>query len=287
MQSALYQGWVRHRRHAPTQHDFRFPLFMVLMDLDELPGVFDELPGWSARGPALAWFRRRDHFGDAATPLRDVVNGLLRQTLSRPLTGAVRLLTHLRYFGYCFNPISCFYCYRADGRLDAIIAEVNNTWGRRHCYVLDAERAESRPGGWHCWHTDKVLHVSPFMPLEQRYEWRFREPADQLALHMASTMAPADSTGARHEGSAGRGTKADGEHVPRSPPQMFDATLNLERHELDRASARQVLVKYPLMTLQVIGAIHLEALKLWRKKTPVFPDPHAGDTVKETPEIRP
>jgi DUF1365 family protein len=278
MRSALYQGWVRHRRHAPTLHEFRYPLFMVLLDLDELPSAFRGLPGWSARRPALAWFRRRDHFGDPNTPLRETVDALVKQTLHRPVTGSIRLLTHLRYFGYCFNPISCYYCYDADGALDAIVAEVNNTWGRRHCYVLDARTADQHVGTWRRWDTPKQLHVSPFMPIDQRYEWRFREPDERLALHMATRMAPGAETTA---------ASADGEASAPAPcTPMFDATLQLERRPLTAGAALRVLARYPLMTLQVIAGIHLEALKLWLKRTPVFPDPHVGD-VKETPEIHP
>lgn len=263
MQTALYHGWVRHRRHRPTAHDFRYPLFMVLVDLDELPGAFDALPGWSARGPALAWFRRRDHYGDADTPLRTSIERLVRQVCGRTLHGPIRLLTHLRYFGYCFNPISCYYCYSPAGELQVVVAEVSNTWGQRHCYVLDVKAARAAPGGWWHWETAKDLHVSPFMPIELDYQWRFHAPHHRLHVHMQN-----------------RGQDQHGAGAP-----MFDATLALTRQPLTRASAARTLLRFPVMTAQVMASIHVEALKLWLKRTPVFPDPHAGRS-KETPEIR-
>lgn len=263
MQTALYQGWVRHRRHTPTTHDFSYPLYMVLLDLDEAPEVFDGIPGWSARGPALAWFRRRDHYGNADEPLRTSVEKLVHQVCGRTIDGPIRLLTHLRYFGYCFNPISCYYCYDAQGRLDVVVAEVSNTWGKRHCYVLATADATPAPGGWWHWQTAKDLHVSPFMPIDLDYRWRFHAPSERLHVHMQN----------RPQAQQGGGEA------------MFDATLALERHALTPASARRVLLRFPLMTAKVMASIHYEALRLWLKRTPVFADPHLGRS-KETPEIR-
>lgn len=263
MKTALYQGWVRHRRHAPREHAFRYGLFMVLLDLDELPTAFDGLPGWSARGPSLAWFRRADHYGDADVALRETIERLVEQSLDRPVRGAIRLLTHLRYFGYCFNPISCYYCYDEHDRLDVVVAEVNNTWGQRHCYVLDVTKATAHPGGWFHWETPKQLHVSPFMPIDLDYQWRFRDPRESLGLHMQNRPSAQEGTG----------------------EPLFDASLMLERRPLTARSALAALFRFPLMTAQVIGSIHFEALKLWLKRTPLFPDPHIGRR-KETPEIR-
>ena len=138
MRSCIYRGHVRHRRFTPVEHAFRYPLFMMYLDLDELPHVLDVHPLWSARRPAPAWFRRRDYHGDAAVPLDEAVRATVaEQTGSRP-RGPIRLLTHLRYFGYCFNPVSFYYCFdEEDRRVETIVAEVNNTpWGERHCYVL-------------------------------------------------------------------------------------------------------------------------------------------------------
>jgi hypothetical protein len=167
VRSRLYEGWVRHRRHAPTPHAFRYRLFQPYLDLDELPATLDGRLFWSARRPALAWFRRADHFGDPAVPLAEAVRTeVARQTGARP-TGPIGLLTHLRYFGYCFNPVSFYYCWDAAGAsLEFLLAEVTNTpWGERHCYVVDLRAGAPAP-------TPKAFHVSPFMGMDQEYRWR-------------------------------------------------------------------------------------------------------------------
>ena len=234
MKSCLYAGWVRHRRHAPRPHAFRYPLFMAYLDLAELDRVFAGRWLWSARRPALARFRREDHFGEPRVPLEQAVRELVQARTGRRPAGPIRLLTHLRYLGYVFNPVSFFYCFDAAGEdVEAIVAEVNNTpWGERHCYVL---------GGLKC-RTGKEMHVSPFMPMDLRYDWRFTAPGERLGVHMRLTRA--DET-------------------------VFDATLALAREPIGNG----VLLRFPLMTAKVIAAIHWEALRLWLKRVPFHSHP--------------
>ncbi len=195
MHSAIYRGWVRHRRHAPRRHVFRYRLFLLYLDLAELDTVFRGRWLWSTRRLALARFHRADHLGDTATPLDAAVRDLVEAQTGRRPAGPIRLLTHLRYFGYCFNPVSFYYCFDASGaRVETIVAEVNNTpWGERHCYVLD-ETHDAGCGDRRRYRFDKAFHVSPFMPMDLTYDWRFGSPASASTCTWQSTAAYGSST---------------------------------------------------------------------------------------------
>lgn len=250
--SALYVGRVRHRRFEPRAHAFEYPLFLVYLDLDELDAVFAGRWFWSARRPNLAWFDRRDHLGDRAAPLDAAVRDLVASATGRRPGGPIRLLTHLRYFGHCFNPVSFYYCFDANGeRLDALVAEVNNTpWGEQHCYVLDG--GDAVPGGDAVrYHTRKQFHVSPFMDMDMEYAWRTTLPGTRLTLHIENL---------------------------RDGARMFDASLRLERREITGARLAWALARFPMMTAWVVGWIHWEALRLWLKRTPFYPHPNRRPT---------
>ena len=245
LKSCLYEGAVTHSRQHPIINSFRYSMFQVLLDLDELDVVFHGCQLWSTSRPALAWFRRSDHFGDATKPLKQEVADLVElQTGRRPL-GPIRLLTHLRYFGYVMNPVSFFYCYAADGEtLQAIVAEVHNTpWGERHCYVLEVslQRTES-----HHFDFDKQFHISPFMSMDQRYVWHLSEPRNQLTVQMANFE--------------------NGE-------ELFVADMTLERRPITTWNLARSLALFPWMTAKVVGAIYWQALKLYAKGCPFYPHP--------------
>ena len=248
MHSALYRGSLDHRRHVPRPHAFRYGLFMVLLDLSELDTVFRARWLWSTTRRALARFDRRDHFGDPTVPLDVSVRELVRQQTGLRCDGPVRLLTHLRYFGYVFNPVSFYFCFDAAGeQVQAIVAEVNNTpWGERHCYVL----RPARECEWLCARSDKVMHVSPFHPMDLQYEWRFRQR--EGALDVAMALRPVDR--------------------PAATP-IFHAFMALQRAPITTASLALTLVRHPLMTMKVIAAIHWQALRLWLKRVPVHDHP--------------
>ena len=147
MNSAIFSGQVRHRRMKPTGHEFVYRLFMMYLDLSELDTVFKHHWFWSTRKAALARFRRENHLGDAAVPLDQAVRDLVQGETGSLPQGPIRLLTNLSYFGYCFNPVSFYYCFDAgDQHVETIVAEVNNTpWGERHCYVLREAMNQGKP----------------------------------------------------------------------------------------------------------------------------------------------
>jgi len=253
MRSCLYEGSIRHRRRGGPRDEFRHRLFMVCLDLDELPGLFDGHPLWSARRPAPAWFRRSDYLGDPAVPLAQSVRELVEQrTGSRP-QGPISLLTHMRYFGHCFNPVSFYYCYDAAGEhVSAVVAEVTNTpWGERHSYVLDAGASEDHgSAALLAGSFEKVLHVSPLMSMDHVYDWRLTEPSDRLAVHIESR----DLTG----------------------ESVFDATLALERREITGRELTRALALYPLLTMRIVTRIYTHALRLRLRGARYFPHPPAG-----------
>ena len=284
MHSCLYAGTVRHRRFSPAQNEFRYSLFQVYLDLSELPEVFDPFLLWSARRPAIAWFRREDHLGDPGTPLdvcvRDEVE---RQTGLRP-AGPVRLLTNLRYFGYVMNPVSYYYCFdETSGRLQTVLAEVHNTpWGERHCYVLQTPIHRAGGASTVLWN-DKEFHVSPFMGMGMRYRWRLSEPSESLAVSIQchetslSTNNPALSSG-MDEAHANANISSPNSPATRRP-RPFDVTLSMRREEITASSLRRVLLKHPCMTASVTAKIYWQALKLWWKQVPFVPHPRQRRTV--------
>ncbi len=249
MKSCLYEGQVRHRRHLPRPHAFSYRLFMVCLDLDELDTIFAGRWLWSTRTPNLAWFRRADHLGPGDQPLKQSVLDLVQARLGFRPRGPVFLVTHLRYFGHGFNPVSFYYCHAEDGRrIEAIVAEINNTpWGEQYNYVLDARKDPEKR--LHAFRMAKEFHVSPFMPMAQTYDWRFLTPENTLLVHMINEQ--------------------DGQ-------SRFDATLYLERQAITAWNLTRALTQYPLMTVKVVLAIYWQALRLWLKRIPYHSYPEKG-----------
>ncbi|HEY5193574.1 MAG TPA: DUF1365 domain-containing protein [Solirubrobacteraceae bacterium] len=262
--SAIYEGTVRHRRFEVREHEFHYRLALAYIDLDELPSLLGGRLVASRPGPAR--FRRRHYLGDERVPLAQAVRDVVAtRTGSRP-SGQVRVLANLSTFGHCFNPVSFYYCMdeAAEG-VEAVVAEVTNTpWGERHAYVLsrgDESHSKARGSAEHgvaetlavadpanavlAGNFAKALHVSPFMGMDHRYEWRMTTPRETLSVHIANS----------HEGRV-----------------AFDATLALRRRELTSASLARMSARYPASSLRTLALIYAQAARLRLKG--VRPHPH-------------
>jgi len=247
MESFLYEGTLRHRRFVAPRRDFDVSLFMAYLDLGELESVFAGRWLWSTGAPNLAWFRRADHYGDPAVPLDESIRGLVAERTGARPEGPIRLLTHLRYLGHCFNPVSFYYCFARDGRtVETIVAEVSNTpWKERHMYVLPES---TNLGSADHKHYDfrKDFHVSPFLAMDMDYGWRFGSPGERLWAHMEN--------------------RQNGERV-------FEATLSLRRRPITGVELARTLAFRPAMTVKVVASIYYQALLLWLRRATFYPHP--------------
>ncbi len=255
MDSCIYEGRVNHTRMTPAVHRFGYRLFLMYLDLDELPQLFEKRWFWSTSGPALARFRRADHLGPKDQALADAVRDYVESETGRRPTGPVRLLTNLAYFGYCFNPVSFYYCFSDDGEtVEFIVSEVHNTpWGERDCYVMECGRNKSDKQVWR-FQPQKKMHVSPFMPMDVDYDWALSQPGERLSVFMANS---------------------------RDGARVFDASMMLKRKSISGWSLASVLLRFPFQTTKIIMAIYWEALRLWLKRCPVYLHPDKSNTEKE------
>jgi DUF1365 family protein len=243
--SALYDGAVTHQRLTPRRHRLRYRLFQLLLDLDELPALDRRLRRFGHNRFALFSLHDRDHLIGEARPLRGQVEAMLREAGIDAGGGPIRLLCLPRVLGYVFNPLSIFYCHRPSGELAAVVLEVNNTFGERHCYVVEAAGgAEVVRRG-----CAKAFFVSPFLGLDMTYDFRLAAPGERATTAIL-----------------GRGP--DGASI------IAAAFSGVRRELTDRALARAFL-GHPLLTLKVVLAIHWEAAKLLAKGVRLQPKPAA------------
>jgi len=237
MNSAVYTGAVRHRRFSERKHAFKYKLFMVLLDLDELESVFTGIPAWTTGGRGLAQFRREDHFGDTDKTLKESAQEMVKNACGVS-PDKVFVLCNLRYFGYVINPVCFYFCYGKECEIIAILAEVTNTpWGERRVYVMRPSVANEISPRFQS-SFEKTLHVSPFMDMDHHYHCAIKGPGKKLVTHLENR---------------------------RGNEKLFDATLVLERKEITPLRMCAILLTYPFMTLKIALAIYFEAARLWIK----------------------
>ncbi len=243
--SAVYEGLVTHRRSGTVPDAFRYRVFMPLFDLEELPGLLDRIPLWSARRLAPARFHEGDYLPGDGGSLTERARDLAQSRLGRRPAGPIRLLANPRYLGVGFNPVSFLFLHRPDGRIDSVIAEVTNTpWGERTAYVLDAGTGGA--GGRVTARFRKRMHVSPFQPMDQIYEISITAPSERLSVAIRSIEA-------------GR--------------EVFVARMGLRRSELTPGRLLGLLLRYPPMTLATLARIYANALRLKLRRALVHPHP--------------
>ncbi len=247
MHSCIYEGIVTHRRREPVAHQFQNRLFMVYLDLNELPSLVGRGHLISNSEYASCSFQRRDHLFDRSQSLATELRHVIHRETGCWTNGPIRILTQLRCLGYYFSPLNLFYVYDDQGdQLEYIVAEVNNTpWNERHCYVLwDGNRASD--GGTLSFAHPKQFHVSPFMDMAMDYRWQLTQPDSTVTVRLANQ----------------RGSRVH-----------FEAAMHLQRRELDRQQLRYMTLRYPLMNARIIAAIYYQAWKLWWKKCPSYVHP--------------
>lgn len=243
--SALYRGGVTHRRLRPRDHRLNYRVFWLLLDLAEIDDLDRRLRLFSRNRFNLLSFHDRDHGDGSGAALRPQIEAWLERAGVALEGGPIRLLTMPRVLGYVFNPISLYYCHRADGRLAAVIYEVTSTFGVRHAYVIPVP-VEDQAAGLIRQGAAKALYVSPFMGMEMDYEFRGHAPGEHLDL----TIDGVDSGGV-----------------------LITAAMSGERHDLTDADLLSAAVALPFLTLKVMAAIHWEALKIWLKRVPLTRQP--------------
>ncbi|GAA6135976.1 DUF1365 domain-containing protein [Oceaniserpentilla sp. 4NH20-0058] len=258
--SAVYKGYVRHRRFEPIKHEFNYSIYMLYLDLDEISGLFGKHWFSSFNKRNLVSWMRKDFYQPNEGNLKQVIiknvyDYANQQGVTMPSIARVAMLTHVRYFNIIFNPVTFYYCFDEHDNLLAILSEITNTpWKERHTYVLltsstSDKSYENKGDKYHSLEFKKKFHVSPFNPMNMNYHWTLSEPDERINIHMENMLISESS-----------------------PNKHFDATLILDRLDW-HAGFTKSLIQYPFITVKVIWGIYWQALKLWIKKAPFYNHP--------------
>jgi len=245
LKSCLFVGEVEHRRFEPVHHEFRYKVCYYYLDLDEIEKIFRYPFFLSLNSPGILSWWRKNYIHPTDLPIREVVTSSIKKHTGEDFEGPIRMLTNISYFGYCFNPVSFYYCFDKDEKLRFIVSEVTNTpWKQRNIEVYpfrgDNKTLQEHP---------KSFHVSPFMQMEIDYSFVLNRPENDLYILMQNRP-----TGGKN--------------------LIFDSTLKLKRKEITNLSILTHLLKFPLITFKTIAAIYWQALLLYFiKKTPFYSHP--------------
>lgn len=236
--AALYECAIWHSRRAPLANSFTYRTYLWLVDLDDLP---------RPAGPLrlLASFPSRDHLGDPRRPIRANVDAFLRGHGVDLRGGRVLMLAHARVLGHVFNPLTLYWCHGPDGRPRCVVAEVHNTYGQRHGYLLTTPEATEEGTGAE-YRTGKEFYVSPFFPVDGRYRMRLPEPGERLDLTV---------------------------HLEREGGRPFTATVRGARRAVTPGALLRLALRHPWSTLAVSAAIRLHGIRLFLRGLPVRPRP--------------
>lgn len=241
--AALYVGDVMHARLKPMSHRFSYRVMSLLIDLDRLAEADRQSPLFGVNRAALYSFHEADHGARDGSSLRAYAQACAAEHGIDLADGQVLLLCYPRLLGYTFNPLSVYFCYRADGELALLIYEVRNTFGEIHPYVLPVTSDDISDAGVRQ-QQDKLLYVSPFIEMAMRYHFRVRPPRERVQLRILET--------------------------DREGPLLV-ATFNGCRRALSTSELLRAFVALPLVTVKVMAAIHWEALRLWLKGARLVP----------------
>jgi DUF1365 family protein len=232
--SSLFAGHVVHQRTRPKPHRLRYSVFYLALDLEEASSVGATLRFFSVNRFNLFSFHERDHGDGSSLPLLEQIRTKLRAE-ELDASGAIVLMTMPRMLGYAFNPLSLYFCYRKDAELEAILYEVNNTFGQRHTYLIPAI---ADADGLVRQESAKSLYVSPFLDTDMSYAFVTAPPKERVAISIIARDAQGP---------------------------VLIARLLANRVPLADKTLLRTLLAFPFLTLKVVAAIHWEALRLWLK----------------------
>lgn len=241
---SIYKGTIAHSRHSPKKHNFKYQVSMLYIDLDQLDTAFDKNIFWSYNAFNIGSFNQTNYFTSNGNDVKTSVCELVKEKINLEINGKIFLLTNGKYFGYCFNPVSFYYCFNNLNRLIAIVSHITNTpWNEKYAYVHDCK---SSKGGTKEFNFDKCFHVSPFMPMNIKYNWKYTEPKDFLFVSMNSFEKENFN---------------------------FNATLRLTKKAWTPWALNKIILMFPPSTFRTIIVIYWNALLLKLKRVPSYPHP--------------